>query len=297
MSSKDRSTLLHVALLLLFSALMGGLFPLVKIAEQSITPLTLAMSRAILAALVLLCVVGIGMKLDLASLISQWRIYAVMGGLLSAFFVSIAKAEEYISASLSSLLTCVIPISEYLITTLVLRWERFTFPRLGGTILALAGVVMFISLDRIQFSHSQLEGVGIIACGYIIYAIYILYSRARELDPLLAATGTMVYVSLILSVAAFALEKPLELRPGKEVVLVTLAIGVFSTGLTYALLQYVIANAGAVFAATSGYFIPIFAILASYFLVGDTVDLLQVTGLGMTLVGAWLVNRSSASPK
>jgi len=40
-----------------------------------------------------------------------------------------------------------------------------------------------------------------------------------------------------------------------------------------------------------GYFIPIFSIVASYFLVGDTIGLLQVVGLGMTLVGAWLVNR------
>jgi hypothetical protein len=42
MSTKDKNLLLHVILLLLISALMGGLFPLIKIAEQTITPLTLA---------------------------------------------------------------------------------------------------------------------------------------------------------------------------------------------------------------------------------------------------------------
>ena len=291
MSSKDGNTLLHVALLLLFSALMGGLFPLVKIAEQTITPLTLAMLRAILAALVLLFAVGIGMKKNLASLNSQWRTYAILGVLLSVFFVSLPEAEEYISASLSSLLTCLIPISTFLITTLVLRWERFTLPRLGGAALALAGVAMFIGPERIQFNQSQIAGVGLIACGYIVYTIYLIYSRASKLDPFLAATGTMVYVSLILSVAAFTLEQPLELRPSKEAVMATLAIGVLSTGLAYALLQYVIANAGTLFAATSGYFIPVFAILASYFLVGETIGWFQVAGLGITLVGAWLVNR------
>lgn len=123
MSSKDRSMLLHVALLLLFSALMGGVFPLVKIAEQTITPLTLAMSRAVLAALFLLFVVGIVMKRNLALLISQWRIYAILAALLSVFFVSLAEAEEYIAAGLSSLLTCLIPITTFLAATLVLRWE------------------------------------------------------------------------------------------------------------------------------------------------------------------------------
>ena len=292
MSSKDRNVLLHVGMLLLLSAMVGGLFPLVKIAEQSFTPLTLAMSRAILAALVLLFIVGVVMKRNLAPLISQWRTHAILGALLGVFFVSITESEERISASLASLLTCLIPISTFLITTLVLRWERLTLPRLGGAAIALAGVSMFIGLEKIQFDQAQMAGVGIIAFGYIVYAMYITYSHACKLDPFLAATGTMVYVALFLSVAAFTLEQPLQLRPGKDALLATLVIGAFSTGLTYMLLQYLIANAGAVFAATSGYFIPIFAILSSFFLVGETIGGLQVAGLGLTLVGAWLVNRS-----
>jgi len=294
MTAKEKNILLHVTLLLLVCALMGGMFPLVKIAEQTITPLTLAMSRAMLAALVLV-VVGVVMKKDLSLLISQWRTYATLGLILGVFFVSIAEAEEYISASLGSLLTCLIPISTFLIATLVLRWERFTFARLGGSVIALSGVAMFIGVQKIQFDRSQLTGVGIICCGYIIYSIYLIYSRASKLDPLLAATGTMVYVSLLLSVAAFTLEQPLELHPGKEALMAMLAIGVLSTGLAYMLLQYLVANAGAVFTATSGYFIPVFAILASYFLVGETVNGMQVVGLGMTLVGAWLVNRRPSS--
>jgi len=61
------------------------------------------------------------------------------------------------------------------------------------------------------------------------------------------------------------------------------------------MLQYMIASAGVVFASTSGYFIPVFAILASYFLEGITIGWSQVAGLGMTLVGAWLVNRGPGS--
>lgn len=133
---KAGNTRLHVILLLLLSGLMGGLFPLIEIAEQTITPLTLAMSRATLAAIVLLLVVGVGMKRDLAPIFSQWRAYAILGGLLSLFFASIPEAEERISASLSSLLTCLIPITTFIITTVLLRWERFTFSRFAGGIVA-----------------------------------------------------------------------------------------------------------------------------------------------------------------
>ena len=186
MHSNDNKALRHIGLLLLLSALVGSLFPLVKIAEESVTPLTLALSRSVLAATLLLFVVGIVMKRDLTPLIAEWRTYAVLGALMSVFFVSITKSEEYISASLASLLTCLIPISTFLISTLVMHWERFTLPRLGGAIIALAGVAMFIGVEKIQFDQSQLTGVGIIALGYIVYSIYITRSRACQLDPFLA---------------------------------------------------------------------------------------------------------------
>jgi drug/metabolite transporter (DMT)-like permease len=285
---------LHVALLLLLGAVMGGLFPLIEIAEQFIGPLTLAMSRAALAAIVLLVIVGWGMKRDLTPLLSQWRAFAILGVLLSMFFVSIPEAEERIPANLSSLLTCVIPISTFLIVTLVLNWDRFSLSGLLGSIVALSGVAMFIGLETIEFGNSQLWGVGMIAAGYIIYSIFLIYSRACRFDPFVATTGTMVYVSVILAVVAFTLEQPLELRAGRDAVLATLVIGVFSTGLAYAVLNYLITNAGVIFASTSGYFIPVFGIMIGYFIVDEPITLLQLVGLGMTLAGAWLVNRRPA---
>ena len=291
MSVKGKSTLLHIALLMFVCATMGCLFPLIKIAEQAITPLTLGMLRALLASVVLLLVVGIVMKRDLTPLISQWRAYATLGVLLGLFFIAIPEAEERIPPSLASLMTCIIPISTFLIATLILRWERFSFSRLGGGFIALAGVAMFIGLEKIQFGVSQVVGVGIMFCGFVIYAVFLLYARACEFDPYVATTGTMVYVTLLLAVAAFTLEQPLALRPDKEVVLVTVIMGVLSTGAAYAVLNYLIVEAGVVFASTMGYFIPVFAIVTSYFLVGDSISWLQVVGLGLTLVGAWLVNR------
>lgn len=83
----NRNTLLHVVLLLLIAALMGGLFPLIKIAEQAITPLALAMLRALLAAIVLLFIVGVAMRRDLTAifchrgqLFSHGRAYRMVAG-------------------------------------------------------------------------------------------------------------------------------------------------------------------------------------------------------------------------
>lgn len=46
------------------------------------------------------------------------------------------------------------------------------------------------------------------------------------------------------------------------------------------------------YATLGGFAGSVFAIVTSYFLVGDSISWLQVAGLGLTLVGAWLVNRT-----
>lgn len=63
-----RSEFLHIGLLVLMSTLIGAMFPMLKIAEQSIPPLTLAMLRVLLAAGLMLITVGVLMRRSLASL-------------------------------------------------------------------------------------------------------------------------------------------------------------------------------------------------------------------------------------
>jgi drug/metabolite transporter (DMT)-like permease len=288
---QDRKLLLHVCLLLLFSALIGAIYPLVKIAEQTIPPLTLTLLRAVLAALILLLAVGGLMKRNLAPLLTQWKTFAILGLLLSGFFIALTEAEESVSSSLSAVLACLLPISTFLITTLVLRWERFSFSRLAGAFLALGGVAVFIGLHAHVANTVELVGVATMAGGYVIYAIYLVFARTRNLDPYLAATGTMIFVSGFMAVAAFVLERPLEIQASSQSLLATLFIGIFSTGLGYVVLYYLIANAGPVFTSTFGYFMPIFAVLASHFLIGEQLGWLQVAGVALTLAGAWLVNR------
>jgi hypothetical protein len=62
------SEFLHVGLLVLMSTLIGAIFPIQKIAEQSIPPLTLTTSGVLLASGLVLIIVGRLMKRSLASL-------------------------------------------------------------------------------------------------------------------------------------------------------------------------------------------------------------------------------------
>ena len=82
---KTDKTIQHIALLLIFSALMGALYPLIKLSEQSFPPVTMTLIRTASAALFMAFVVGIVMKRSLTPLLSQWKAFAVLGLLFSTF--------------------------------------------------------------------------------------------------------------------------------------------------------------------------------------------------------------------
>ena len=285
----------NLALLLLFSFLIGGNYSLVKIAQETIPPITLAMTRGLLASTLLLFVVGVVMRRNLAPLIGRaaGRL-ALLGALLAFFFVSLAFAEHRISPSLSSLLSCVIPISAFLISTLVLRREPFRFFRLAGLFIALFGVAMFIGLDTFRFDRLHVLAVIVLSVGYVGYAVQIVYAESRELDPFVAVTGTMVYLFLILAVFAFAIERPLDVQPDRASAIAIFISGVFCTGLAYLVLFALTQRAGAVFASTSGYLFPIFTILVSHYVMGVRFHPMELVGVVVTLAGAWMVNQKSA---
>ena len=283
--------MVHVLLLLVLSALIGAVYPLIKIAEETIPPVTLTMLRALFATSVLLIVVGAVMRRSLRPLRTHWKTFALLGLLLSLFFISLSEAEERISASLGALMACTVPSATFLIATLLLRWERFSWLRFSGTLVALGGVALFIGPHRLFSGESELEGVAIIAGGFLLYAVNMMYARSRNLDPFVTATGTLIVVSLFMAVAAFWLEQPLGIRPSAESWLAAIGVGILSTGLAYVLLYYLIAHAGAVFTSTFCYIMPLFAILVSHLALGDDLGWTHIAGISITLAGAWLVNR------
>jgi drug/metabolite transporter (DMT)-like permease len=281
----------HVGLLLVLSALIGAVYPLVKIAEETIPPVTLTLLRAFFATLLLLIVVGAGMRRSLSPLRTHWKTFALLGLLLSLFFISISEAEERISASLGALMACTVPSATFLIATLFLRWERFSWLRFAGTLVALGGVALFIGPDRLLSGRSELAGVAIIAGGFVLYAANMMYARSQDLDPFVIATGTLVVVTLFMAIAAFGLERPLSIQPSAASLMAAMGAGIFSTGLAYVILYYLVAHAGAVFTSTFCYIMPLFAILVSHLTLGDDLSWTHMAGVAVTLAGAALVNR------
>ncbi len=290
----DRKTWIDISLMLSFAALIAVIYPLIKIAENGIPPLTVALLRALFAAILLLIVTGPILKRDLSVLKSRWPAFAILGALLTGFFISVTIAEQRISASLGALMSFTLPVITFLLTTLLLRWESFSLVRLTGALIALIGGALFIGFDRLFSASPELIGVVIILIGYGAYAVNMLYARRLDFDPFVATTGTMVFVTLFAGLLAFTFEAPLAIRPDRDAWLAVGFIGVASSGVAYVIFYALIRRAGPVFASTYGYFMPIFAIIFSGVLLGDSFTPQQLAGVGVTLVGAWLVNRKSS---
>lgn len=295
-NTSQRTHRMNIVLLLLVSVLTGAMFPLLEIAEQTIAPLTLTLFRTLSATAIMLFTVGVVMKRSLIPLFTYWQTFALLGLLLSLFLLSISLAEERITASASALLACIAPITAFLVTTLLLHWERFSWLRFSGTIVAMAGMVLFIGTDSLSSGHSQWIGVAIIACGYILYAINLMYAKYRAIDSFITATGTLLFAAIFTAVFAFSLEQPLAIKPSTESLLAATVVGVLSTGMAYLLLYYLTAAEGPVFAATSTYIFPIVTLLLAHAMLGEDLGLSHISGMAITLFGAWLVNHKPPKP-
>lgn len=281
---------LHVVLLLFMSVLVGITFPLIKVAEQTIPPLTLTMLRTIAATAVMLFTVVVIRKDSLAPLRTYWRTFAFLGLLITLSFISSAVAEEHITASLGSLLGGMVPGATFLIATLILRWEKFSWLRFSGTVIALAGMAMFIGADSISAIDSESLSIAIISGGCIAYSVNLLYTNRLTLDPFIIGAGTFVFASFFTIAIAFSFEQPLAIRPSAESSLAAALVGFICTGLLYLVLYYLIVQAGAVFAASSKYISPIVTLLLSHVMLGEGMGVSRLAGMAITLIGASLVN-------
>lgn len=137
----------------------------------------------------------------------------------------------------------------------------------------LAGVIVLMKPNTLAGLGCNWLGQFLILGAALSYAVGAVYGRRfRELPPVAAAAGMLVFASLYFAPAAFMFETPFSPVPDWGPIAAMLALALLSSALAYILYFTVLKNVGATNAMLLTIIQPPLAILLGVTFLGETLS-------------------------
>lgn len=286
MSIKSKS-LLYLAII---SLIQGSNFITIQISEETISPLTLVTLRSILSALILIAILAYR-KQRLPPLGRQWLPFVFLG-LVNMLLVSSLEnyAETRISAGLTAVLISTVPIFTVIVAHF---WEAepLTRDRVLGIIIGFIGTAIVLIPGLRGISDSDLIGTAAVLLASFATAVAYVYTDVylKHVDSLTIVSGMMICASFFGIPITFIVEKPLELQPSLESVLVTIfatVIGIIALLLYF----WLIKMRSPTFASLSNFTVPPVALILGAILFGTPIYLATIIGISVILLCIAIMN-------
>ena len=272
--------------LIALAALWGGSFLFMRMGAGEFGPFALAAVRVGGATLVLLPLLAL--RGQFGALRRDWRMIFVVGVTNSALpFLCFSYAALSITAGLSAIFNAASPLFGALIAWLWLK-DRLTPTRALGLAIGFAGV-LWLAWDTAGFKPGG-SGWATLAC----VAATLLYGGSASLTkrylsgvaPLAVAAGSQVAAALVLAVPTL-LWWPAQ-PPSARAWLTVALLAVLCTGVAYVMYFRLIAHVGPANAIAVTFLVPAFAVLWSWWLLGEQLGLTMLLGCVVILLGTGL---------
>lgn len=234
----------------------------------------------------------------------QWPPLILLGltGTFS-YHVLFFSCLHYTTAINSSLIGSTNPMVTTLLAMAFFH-EKMTVKRLTGIVMSLTGVFIVITnadwqvLAKLAFNKGDLLMFG----GVCMWAIYSVLSRGfmerYNLSPLLGTTYTF-FVCTVVSLPFMLWENPAVFLSNTTVGgwLSILYMSIFASALGYLFQLYAIQHIGAPRAAIFVNLVPVFTIVQSVIILGESFTLLKLAGAIIIISGVYLATRPAVEVK
>jgi drug/metabolite transporter (DMT)-like permease len=272
---------------LMLAAIWGSSFLLIKIGDETLAPLQVALGRMVVGAGTLLFVLFIRRE-RLPQDPGTWRHLAIAALLLNAVPYSLfAFGETHVSSILAGIWNATTPLLALLAAIVTLPDERPTRRRTYGMLLGFAGVLVVLGIWQGVGGHSLVGSLACLgaACCYGLgypYTRKHLSGRPESILALSAAQLLCGAVELAIVTPLFT-TAPTSVPP--RVIASIVALGALGTGVAFILNYGLIRDAGATTASTVTYVIPLFSTVAGALFLGEYVTWNQPVGAMLVILG------------
>lgn len=274
-----------LGLMIILAMIWSSSFTVIKIGVETVPPVTLAMLRVAIGALVLYA----WLKIKRQSLPTEprlWWSFFLIGVFGNAFpFTLINWGEQAIPSGLAAILIAAMPLAA-LVLGRIFSDEILNARRLIGVLVGFAGVVILIGPQELLTLGDEVLRQLAVAMAAVFYAIAgIMVRKLPGAKPLQHGTGVLIASIAVLLPASIMADQPWTLDLDAEALWVSLYLGVFPTALATILLIIVIASRGVTFLSLNNYLIPLLGVLWGYLFLGETVTREALIALALIFSG------------
>jgi drug/metabolite transporter (DMT)-like permease len=285
------------ALLALF---WGSTFLFIKIGDEALAPLQVSFGRLLVGTATLLTIL-VASRERLPRDRQAWKHLAIAAILLNvAPFTLFAYGEQHVSSVLAGIWNATVPLFTLPIAILWIADEHATPRRVYGLAVGFVGVLAVLGVWN-GLGATSLAGNLLCLGAAASYGVGFPYTRRylarRPEGPLPLATAQLICATAEIAILTLLFTHAPEHVAAKHVLSV-LALGVFGTGLTFALNYSLIRDVGATVTSTVAYVIPIVSTLLGILALGEPLRWYQPVGAAIIVVGAALAqSRSRSGPQ
>ena len=276
------------------ASLWGSSYLFIRVALESIPPLTLIGIRVTIAFAVLVAVMhwrGLRFPGDLRT----WCRLLVQALLISiGAWTVLAWGQQYVDSGVAAVLNSTSPIFVVLLTLALKRRVVGGWRGPAGACLGLGGVVMIVGVDALGGLGRQIVAQAAILFGAVLYGGAALYgTRLAHLPPSTAAAGTMLWACVVLVPASLVLEDPMSLAPTLRSLAAAATLGLACTGIALLIYFRLIRTLGSLGAASQAYLRAGVGVLLGVVVLGESITPTVGLGLAIAVLGVALINAPS----
>lgn len=289
----------HLTLLLVLVLIWSSSFLAIKIGVTTISPLTLATARIILAAAVLAGFVWMqGARLPRGL---RFWVYCILLGVIGNGlpFTLINWGEQRIDSGLAAILMSVMPLATVVMAHFFTTGDRMTPAKLIGVSVGLGGVVILVGPEVLKGFGGDAWHQLAVAGGAFCYAIAVILIRNMPPAPLtVRAAAVMIAASLVMIPVALVVDAPWTLRPSPGALAAAIYLGLFPTAVATIIFFHLVQTRGASFIAFINYLIPVFGVAWGVVTLGERVTVREVMAMLVILAGIAIAQfgRSNVPP-
>ncbi len=284
----------NLILFILAGFLWGIPYLFIRIAvdpDTGFSPAIVVFMRVFIGALILIPIAIYDKSIFIA--IKGWKyiaVYALFEMIVPWFFIG--TAEQSISSGLAGLLVASVPIFSTIITSLHGDKSVWQPRRLFGMAVGFLGVFLLVGIESFTGASDPIAILMVLAAsaGYAFAVIYI--TRKMPGVSGVAINAIAMAITAIVYLPALFITWP-DRAISQSAIYSVIALGIFSTGIAFAVFFTVMADIGPARASLVTYMNTAFAVVLGILILSEPLTIGIIVGLPLVLVGSYLASRKA----